>query len=164
MNDNEYELRGFYKPHFFSIFLNGEFDIEFQNLQKNDLGTFVHEYTHYLQNITTIFGLKNSILYFHHLYEVKKHINESKNLTVPIEEIPFSNRISQGKAVFDRYYGTKNSLSPEYDQIKVYLKENVDNERTYRMVYFDLVKGQKVIKTIIKMIYIIIKLDHSIRN
>lgn len=148
MNDNEYELRGFYKPHFFSIFLNGEFDIEFQNLKKNDLGTFVHEYTHYLQNITTIFGLKNSIFYFHYLYEVKKHINESQQLTVPIKEIPFSNDILQGKAIFNRYYGTKKSFSPEYDDIKFYIKEEVDNGRKYKIVCFDLVKGNKHIETI----------------
>ncbi|WP_299556965.1 hypothetical protein [Seonamhaeicola sp.] len=148
MNDNEYELRGFYKPHFFSIFLNGEFDIEFQNLQKNDLGTFVHEYTHYFQNITTVFGLKNSIFFFHYLYEVKKHINKSKNLTVPIKKIPFSDGILQGKAIFDRYYGTKKIFSPEYDNIKVYLKENADNDRPYKMVHFDLVKGKKTIETI----------------
>lgn len=148
MNDNEYELRGFYKPHFFSIFLNGEFDIEFQNLQKNDLGTFVHEYTHYLQNITTIFGLKNSIFYFHYLYQVKRHISESKELTVPIEDIPFSNGILKGKSVFDRYYGTKKSFSPEYEKIKVYLKDYMDNDRPYKMVNFDLLKGEKVIETI----------------
>ncbi|WP_299126260.1 hypothetical protein [uncultured Winogradskyella sp.] len=148
MNENEYELRGFYKPHFFSIVLNGSFDIEFDKLSREDLGTFVHEYTHYLQNITTIFGLKNSLLFFRYLFEVKKYINDSKELTVPFKEIPFSVGLSKGKAIFGRYYGTKKSFSPEYDRIKFYTKEITDNDSTYKMVHFDLVKEEKIIETI----------------
>lgn len=148
MNENEYELRGFYKPHFFSIFLNGSFDKEFEKLSREDLGTFIHEYTHYLQNITTVFGLKNSLLFFRYLFELKKHIHDSKELTVPIKEIPISKGLSIGKTIFNRYYGTKKSFSPEYDNIKLYTKEIPDTDSTYKMVYFDLVKEGKITETI----------------
>jgi hypothetical protein len=145
---NEYEIRGFYRPHFFSIYLNGSFDIEFQNLSQEDLGTFVHEYTHYLQNVTTIFGLKNSIFFFNYLYQVKKYINKSNELTIPLQNIPFSQVIMNGKSVFDKYYGTVESSNPNYDSIKIILKKISKNGSSYTTVNFNFIKDDRVVKEI----------------
>jgi hypothetical protein len=139
MNDEtEYEIRGFYKPHFFSLFINGDFNSDFTILSKQNLGTFVHEYIHYLQNITTVFGLRNSIFYFHYLYEVKKYVAENDNLILPLKDIKLTDNIIVGKSVFDRYKGTTNSFSPEYDDIKVYLEDNTNNGTEYKIVNIEL--------------------------
>lgn len=43
------DLRGYYKPSFFYIYLKGSFDIDLDLLSNKDRGTFVHEYIHYVQ-------------------------------------------------------------------------------------------------------------------
>jgi hypothetical protein len=144
-NEIEYETRGFYKPHFFSLYINGNFNSDLNLLSQQNLGTFVHEYTHYLQNITTIFGLRNSIFYFRYIYEVKKYIAENENLNIPLEDIPFSESLLIGKTVFDKFYGSNKTFSPEYDDLKFYIKEHTNNNSPYKTVNFDLInKGEKV--------------------
>lgn len=47
----EKELRGFYRTGCFHIYLAGSFEKDLSLLSQKDLGTFLHEYIHFLQNI-----------------------------------------------------------------------------------------------------------------
>jgi hypothetical protein len=147
-NEIEYETRGFYKPHFFSLYINGDFNRDLSQLSQQNLGTFVHEYTHYLQNVTTIFGLRNSIFYFRYLYEVKKYISENETLTIPLEGIPFTENLLKGKIVFDKFYGSRKVFSPNYDDVKFYIKEHSDSEPPYKTVNIELLNKGTLIETI----------------
>ncbi len=148
INTNEYELRGFYKPHFFTLFINGQYDPDLAKLSAQDLGTFVHEYVHYLQNITTIFGLRNTIFYFRYLYELKTHISKNSELVLPLKDadIGFSNNLVKGKQVFDQYYGTKEIFSPTYDDVQVYLKKLPQSES--KIPCIELALNGQVVKTV----------------
>lgn len=53
----ERELRGYYRTGCFNIYLNGMFDPNFEIMNRRDLGTFLHEYVHFLQNISTPYGI-----------------------------------------------------------------------------------------------------------
>lgn len=57
----EKELRGFYRTGCFHMYMNGTYHQNFRDMTIKDLGTFVHEYIHFLQNITTPFGLFEAI-------------------------------------------------------------------------------------------------------
>ncbi len=147
--ETEYETRGFYKPSFFSIFINGGFDMNFENMIQKDLGTFVHEYIHYLQNITTIFGLRNSIFYFSYLFEVKKYLYENSNIKLPLKDIPFSEHILKGQAVFKKYHGEINNPNPYYDKTTISLKNVDKQDKSDKIVninlYVNEVKTEEVV-------------------
>lgn len=121
MDKDNYILRGFYKPSFFSLFINGRFNEDYSLMSTIDLGTFVHEYIHYLQNITTTFGLRNSIFYFNYLFEVKKHIYENNLLELPLE-VNFSDKIRRGQTIFSLCNGTNKFLNQHYDDIKITIR------------------------------------------
>lgn len=103
----EKELRGIYYTNYFSIFINGNFDGEIEKMSHRDKGTFAHEYLHYLQNIITIYGLRAGIFQFKLLAELKKYIEDNKEITLPIGDKFMSERILKGKEIFDLYNGTE---------------------------------------------------------
>ncbi len=53
----EKALRGFYRTGCFHIYLAGSFDQDLNQMSQQDLGIFLHEYVHYLQNISTPYGI-----------------------------------------------------------------------------------------------------------
>lgn len=77
------ELRGYYKPSFFYIYLEGDFNINMESLSIKDRGTFVHEYIHYIQNISTYWGLYCSIVRYQELTEFNNHLIASEEINVP---------------------------------------------------------------------------------
>lgn len=147
--ETEYELRGFYRPHFFSLFINAEFYGDLSDLTQTDLGTFVHEYVHYLQNVTTIFGLRNSLFYFNYLYEVKRYIVDNESLKIPLNEIPFSKAIIKGNDLFQLSYGTSKTFSPDYDKAEVYIGKNSRNDTVIENVCINLFLHDTKTETII---------------
>lgn len=60
--------RGSYTPGFFQIKLSFPFDMkDLSSLSIQDLGTFAHEYIHYLQNTSTPFGLWQAMVYYQYI-------------------------------------------------------------------------------------------------
>ena len=152
--EKEYTIRGFYRPHFFSLFVNGEFNEDLSEISKTDLGTFVHEYIHYLQNLTTIFGLRNSMFYFTYLYEVKKHIVEHDEIEIPIK-VDFSETIKNGQIRFNLCNGSTKIFSPEYDNVKIYTSTEKENDITVDIIVLELYhKGEKIDELIIGNNYV----------
>lgn len=108
--DGEYELRGEYRTSFFQIYLNGDFNTDLSLMRQRDLGTFVHEYIHYLQNITTPFGLMYSE-YWHSIFlNVKVHIINSKSIILPIQ-LPFNDVYSRSKTRFNLGLGSSDKYN-----------------------------------------------------
>ena len=136
--NTEFELRGYYKTNFFTVYLDGEFNMEFEKMTQQNLGTLVHEYTHYLQNISTIYGLRNSLFFFTYMYEVKKHIVENRSLKLPLKNIKFSQSILEGNKVFSYYHGTMGEDTPFHKTIKHRLViEEANNGEEKKSIYLD---------------------------
>lgn len=57
----EKELRGYYRTGCFHIYLRGGFDPDLSKMSREDLGTFLHEYVHFLQNISTPYGIFEAV-------------------------------------------------------------------------------------------------------
>ena len=55
--------QGHYEKGTFFIYLNSRFDKNL-NMRNDELGHFLHEYTHFLQNIATPFGIKESCVIY----------------------------------------------------------------------------------------------------
>lgn len=85
---------GYYTPAFFKIQINTDEDIVPQNLSGQNLSTFIHEYTHFIQDFTTIKGLENIYLvydilreYCHQIYDNNTNfITLPLNIQIPIHE------------------------------------------------------------------------------
>ncbi len=68
-------LRGFYSNSFFHIFIDGDFNPIISKIaSKKSKGTALHEYTHYIQNIGTLWGLYCSIQQYETIIEFKKAV------------------------------------------------------------------------------------------
>ena len=52
-------MAGSYLPAFFEMNLNTDDDIDINHLKRDQWSTFLHEYIHFLQDITTMYGLYN---------------------------------------------------------------------------------------------------------
>lgn len=149
LEQDNYSLRGFYRPSFFSLFINGEFREDFEDITEKDLGTFVHEYIHYLQNITTILGLQSSTFYFTYLFEVRKYIAENQELILPLVNIPFSEKIVNAQNRFSLCNGSTNYITPQYDKINIKIKRqtlgNVSINSVFVEFYLEGVLANEII-------------------
>ena len=83
-------LRGFYFNSFFHIYIDGEFNSTIENIvEQKDKGTALHEYTHYLQNIGTLWGLYCSIQHYEILIEFKRALMAANEIKRPFAfELP----------------------------------------------------------------------------
>lgn len=84
MNQINFSVRGFYKIGFFNMFVKGRIYNSFHLMSKQDQGTFAHEYIHYLQNITTLSGLRFSSYYIDFIIRLVKWLREQDKIEVPI--------------------------------------------------------------------------------
>ena len=86
LNLTEYEtLRGYYNTAFFHMYLEGEFDLNLEELSIKDRGTFIHEYVHYYQNIATLWGLYSSDTRYVEMIQFKKQLFTSEDIEIPFK-------------------------------------------------------------------------------
>lgn len=64
------DIVGVYTPAFMQIRLTFPFDGDFTHLERSQKGTLLHEYIHYLQNISTPFGLYESLLQYREMADM----------------------------------------------------------------------------------------------
>ena len=74
----EKELRGYYRTGCFNIYLRGSFNPVLEKMEKEDLGTFLHEYVHFLQNISTPYGI----------FEANAHNLQAVETFMEVENLP----------------------------------------------------------------------------
>ena len=70
-------IMGYYKPAFFHI--NVKTDNAFKNFSDNDFSIFIHEYVHFIQDVTTTYGLNNMYVYSEYIRYATKHAYNSSN-------------------------------------------------------------------------------------
>lgn len=78
------EIRGMYRPSFMQMYLNFHYDGNFDNLTLQDKGTFIHEYIHFLQNVSTPYGLYQSMFFYSKMLESYKVIKSFKTIKLPL--------------------------------------------------------------------------------
>lgn len=77
-----------YESSFFHIYLKGESPITntgTKDVSKRDYASFVHEYIHYIQDITTPYGIKYSKYFTYHLILFREFIYSNTTLTTPVK-------------------------------------------------------------------------------
>lgn len=84
-------IAGSYQPGFLQIKLTHSFDGGLARFSQKELGTFLHEYVHFLQNISTPWGLYMSMVQYQKLAKTFAFIQESS------QEIELPLRISDAE-------------------------------------------------------------------
>ncbi len=73
------EIMGTYYPNFLEIYVNTDKAVVLHKLSKKELGTFFHEWIHFIQDITTSFGCYNAYVYFESFLSLGKKAMEEKD-------------------------------------------------------------------------------------
>lgn len=79
-----FSTRGFYKIGLFNMYIKGRLSFDLERLSTKDQGTFVHEYIHFLQNVTTVSGLRFSSFYVNFIIRLIRWLKEEESIVVPI--------------------------------------------------------------------------------
>ncbi len=79
----ENDLRGYYRTGCFHIYLRGFFDPDLTKMTKEDIGTFLHEYVHFLQNISTPYGIFEAVALNEAAVETFIDIQPKKEIELP---------------------------------------------------------------------------------
>jgi hypothetical protein len=116
---------GWYEPGFFYIGIDSDEKID--NAISNNLGTFIHEYIHFLQDITLPYLLRQSIIFYRSFSHVVNTINMSKGIL----SIPFENWDEDTKlTTLQREYTLGNEHSENNN-------DNIDKITNIRYEYFN---------------------------
>lgn len=92
----EEKERGSYTPGFFLMKVSFPFDTNnLSELSEEELGTFAHEYIHFLQNTSTPFGLWQAMVYYQVLGEFFAFVQKNKPTNIPITEYQMSEVMQQ---------------------------------------------------------------------
>lgn len=80
---NKYEIR------FFHMYLIGDSPVrngELKLVSKRDYASFIHEYIHYLQQITTPYGLKTNWYFLNSLLLYRGYVDSNTTLSLPVPD------------------------------------------------------------------------------
>ncbi|WP_258105886.1 hypothetical protein [Marinoscillum sp. MHG1-6] len=148
----EFETLGYYEPGFFHLKVNTDEDLSDLNVlmrnpdTKRFFSTFLHEYIHFLQDITTTSGLLSATFYIDFIKDVNWTIRNDgeSEFKVPVE-INNKNNIEANLKLREIYRGeTKGSQLIKYDRYTVERKSIFDkdgqeiNPELYKVHYYDL--------------------------
>lgn len=144
----EDSLRGFYSNSFFHIYTAGDFNVDVSKIATNkDKGTALHEYTHYIQNIGTLWGLYCSMYNYDLILQFKYEIINAQDIKRPFA-FPLTKSLVIKKKYVDHGNGTKGypKWNIKADEAIDYLLTTVDvngKKEVQVDVSFTLIDGTK---------------------
>ena len=94
-NTYESDVLGAYRTGSFDIYLSGHFNANLSSLSTTDLGTFVHEYIHFIQNISTPWGIFAGIVRNNDIAEMVNSYEEVSDINLPYKFIPSEEQIKR---------------------------------------------------------------------
>jgi hypothetical protein len=123
---NRYNITlGFYEPAIFHIHTRGTGRLKnFNQWDVQQKSTFLHEYVHYLQDITTIQGLNNYYILGEYMRYVTKIIKSSSNIiSLPINRFIANHNVGQNWIAYSCVMGNK---LPVKNVLSYYIKHVID--------------------------------------
>lgn len=136
---------GYYTPSFFKIYIRSIAPIELRNLNQEQLATFVHEYTHFIQDFTTIIGLQNIYNTFEWLRLYLTETYKSRKVNIPVT---FKHEVLNiNQVVYEKSWGTI-TLDNKLDRINVIknIKCDTSNLDDAILSRFSILKSFSIVK------------------
>ena len=150
-NIYEENERGSYTPGFFQMKLSFPFNInDLSSLSQEDLGTFVHEYIHFLQNTSTPFGLWQAMVYYQSISEFFSYIQQHIPISKPIEGYVPSKKVKSQIELEKEASGCKDFFKINEKEPLIYSRslQEIDGKRIDRIsISFTDIQGnsQKIV-------------------
>lgn len=104
--DELLELRGCYSTSFYSIYLNGTYEPDISQMTRKDQGTLLHEYIHFIQNVSTVWGMYLSTYIYSIMHQTLHKLTIQQEITIPID-IELSAQEKSTQKRINLAYGTK---------------------------------------------------------
>lgn len=118
LNIFEENERGSYTPGFFLMKVSFPFDTNnLSDLSEKDLGTFAHEYIHFLQNTSTPFGLWQAMVFYQAISEFFAYVQDNKPDSVPVTGYQMSESIQRRFDLEVEASGYKKNIKVGEDEI-----------------------------------------------
>ena len=117
---------GYYLPAF--LYISIDEDIDFNNFEGNPdevKGTFIHEYCHYLQDVSTTFGYLNC--FQHYLRKITINVDDSETERILFHNYRFSN-LHCGDDEIEGYKGCLTSINKICFKEDNYIKTKYPDE------------------------------------
>ena len=139
-------MAGAYKPGFMQIKLTHQFQKGFGDFTIEQLGVFFHEYIHYLQNISTPWGLYMSMVQYKTISETYAHIQSADRIIeLPLKvTTPSLDRqwaiinIGQGHYPFNIDYDQTCQIIDRANKIKIHRTGETIGEKTYPKISLEI--------------------------
>lgn len=146
-------IRGSFTPALLKIFLTFNFkgSDDIDKMDDKDLGTFFHEYVHFLQSLSTPWGLYYNMYRYRYITSYLGQFQEAKQNKVPFQYM-LPDSLKQQRALInigrgERYFSEQNKKSKidTSKRIKLETKEQLINGRNRKiaMLYVTPVNGEE---------------------
>jgi len=115
----ESEKRGKYETNFFHMYIYEDIgNNEVYELDSGIKGTFMHEYLHYLQFISTLFGISYGIMSNKYYKYCIKYFEEHQNIEIPLNIKSLYPEMDKSKESYNALKGS-NKIAINIDKIEV---------------------------------------------
>ncbi len=119
MENKYFDASGLYRPSFFQIEIDTEYSLDnLDQVPDGVFATFLHEYVHFLQDISTTFGLLNAEFVVNYLKYCSKEINDSNaiqfQIPIAIKQEP-EHTVYENSRLMKFYSGTSNHFHLPYE-------------------------------------------------
>lgn len=133
-------VRGKCETNYFHIYVNSEIDSEdVSELDNVSKGTFMHEYLHYLQFISTVFGLSYGTIYNNYFSFCRKCFSENESINIPLNILSEYPELNQLLEKYKNLKGTSSDLAIDISGIEISENEinnaKINNQAVYIKVF-----------------------------
>ena len=126
--------RGEYKPAFMQIRIHDSYDGNIDELDIPTLGTIVHEYIHFLQNVSTPWGLYDSMVRYNIMAETYAFVeNATSTITLPLD-IDYSPELANKIAIVKCGMGYCPLADTRRNDFKIDVNERICIHRKYKQL------------------------------
>lgn len=126
--------KGEYQPAFMQIRIHNSFDGNIDELDVPTLGTLVHEYIHFLQNVSTPWGLYDSMVRYNIMAETYAFVeNATSTITLPLN-IDYSQGLKNKMDIVECGTGYYPLSDTRRNNFKIDVSERICIHRNYKKV------------------------------
>jgi hypothetical protein len=143
MIEKFYDTNGYYEPNWFHMYISNfkDPDLNFEVCDNSQLGLYIHEYSHYIQNITTVSGVRNAINYFKSIHNLRLKLSQMEVIKLPLpEDILIESMLDQRKKYF-KFKGVNNfnntSGYSRFDTSVIKINLNDKEEEILNISFYD---------------------------
>lgn len=110
--------KGSYTPGFFLMKLSFPFDTNhLSELSTENLGTFAHEYVHFLQNTSTPYGLWQAMIFYQAISEFFSFVKKNKPSKLPVKDYSLSDTMKRRLDLENETFGFRGFIDIPENQI-----------------------------------------------